>query len=271
MGRESTDVLYSTQSFFIVIVAINSLTCLVLNKKPWKLWEAILLVSPFILSIGFAQLAASRAPGTSAPAEFSMDQFLINSAIFVAYAACATGILMSKYELNLNDVFGVKTGSLIELLPIAFIIGFAIVPVMLLLQIGCIYLFNQLNISFEAQQSIQTLKSFDTPTKIAVFSIMPVIQAPLVEEILFRGILFPAMRVNAPRWLAYLFPALLFAVVHLSLLNLAPLFVLAIFLAWQYEKTGNLLCPILTHAGFNLCNILIAREIIPLQKLFPPS
>ena len=65
--------------------------------------------------------------------------------------------------------------------------------------------------------------------------------------------------------------SLLFAVVHLSLLNLVPLFVLALFLAWQYEKTGNLLCPIMTHAGFNLCNILIATGVIPLQKLFPES
>ena len=262
---------HSTQSFFIVIVAMPILTCLVLNKKPWKFWEAILLVSPFILSIGFTQLAASKAPATGAPAEFSMGHFLLNSAIFVAYAACATGILMSKYELNLNDVFGAKSSPLIELLPTAFIIGFAIVPIMLLLQMGCIFLFKQMNISVEAQQSIQTLKSFNTPTQIAVFSIMPVIQAPLVEEILFRGILFPSMRFNTPRWLAYLFPALLFAVAHLSLLNLAPLFVLALFLAWQYEKTGNLLCPILTHAGFNLCNILIATGIIPLHKLFPVS
>ena len=267
-----------------------------LNKKPWKLWEANLLVSPFILSIGFAQHAASRAPGTSAPAEFSMDQFLLISAIFVAYAACATGILMSKYELNLNDVFGVKTGPLIELLPIAFIIGFAIVPVMLLLQTGCIYLFKQMNISIVTQESMRTLESLDTPKEIAVFSIMPVIQAPLVEEILFRGILFPAMLSPAPRWLAYLcakvtaeilqtpimlstaprwlayfFPAWLFASVHLSPVNFVPLFVLALFLAWQYEKTGNLLCPILTHAGFNLCNILMATGVIPLQKLFPPS
>ena len=267
-----------------------------LNKKPWKLWEAILLVSPFILSIGFAQLAASKAPGTSAPAEFSMDQFLLNSAIFVAYAACATGILMSKYELNLNDVFGVKTGPLIELLPIAFIIGFAIVPVMLLLQMGCLYLFKQMDIPVETQKVVENLRSFDTPTQIAVFSIMPVIQAPLVEEILFRGILFPAMLSpaprwlakvvamvsaeilqtpiilsTAPRWLAYFFPAWLFAAVHLSLLNFVPLFVLALFLAWQYEKTGNLLCPILTHAGFNLCNILIATGVIPLQNLFPES
>ena len=215
--------------------------------------------------------AANRASTTGALAEFSMSQFLLNSAIFVAYAACATGILMSKYELNLNDVFGVKTGQSIELLPTAFIIGFAIVPVMLLLQKGCIDLFEHLNISIEAQKSIQTLKSFDTPTEIAVFSIMPVLQAPLVEETLFRGILFPAMRSTAPRWLAYLITALLFAVVHLSLLNFVPLFVLALFLSWQYEKTGNLLCPILTHAGFNLCNILIATGIIPLEKLFPPS
>jgi membrane protease YdiL (CAAX protease family) len=243
----------------------------VLDRKPWKIWEAALLISPFILAVAFAHIAAQRADGASAPPEFSLDQFLLNSAIFVAYAACATGILMSKYDLNLNRALGFKTGPLSELLPVAFLIGFAVVPFMLILQMVCIHLFQTLNIPIESQQSIRALRSIDSPLEVAVFSIMPVIQAPLVEETLFRGILFPALRSAMPRWLAFLIPALLFAIVHANLLNMVPLFVFALLLTWQYEKTGNLLCPILTHAGFNLCNILIATEVIPLNKLFPQS
>lgn len=242
-----------------------------LDRKPWKIWEAVLLISPFILAVAFAHLAAQHTTGASTPPEFSLNQFLLNSAIFVAYAACATGILMSKYDLNLDLTLGFKTGPLTELLPVALLIGFAVVPFMLILQMACIHIFQKLNIPIEAQESIRTLQSIDSPLEVAVFSIMPVLQAPLVEETLFRGILFPALRSALPRWLAFLIPALLFAVVHANLLSVVPLFVFALLLTWQYEKTGNILCPMLTHASFNLCNILIATGVIPLDKLFSES
>tara|TARA_Y100001934_G_scaffold60459_1_gene74871 strand:- start:61 stop:792 length:732 start_codon:yes stop_codon:yes gene_type:complete len=243
----------------------------VLDRKPWKLWEAALLISPFVLSIVVAQFAQSQIPANAPPPVFSLGNFLLNSVVFLAYAACAVGILMSKYELSLDAVLGLKKGPLAQLLPTAFFIGFAIVPLMFILQMGCNLFFKSMGIAVEAQKSIQTLKSMDTPFQILLFSLMPVIQAPLVEEILFRGILFPSLRISVPRWVAYCAPAFLFSAVHLSLLNALPLFALALLLTWQYEKTGNLLCPVLTHAGFNLCNVLLARGIIPLEKIIPPS
>jgi membrane protease YdiL (CAAX protease family) len=49
--------------------------------------------------------------------------------------------------------------------------------------------------------------------------------------------------------------SLLFALIHLNLAALFPLFVLALAFTWLYEHTDNLLAPIVAHALFNAANL----------------
>jgi membrane protease YdiL (CAAX protease family) len=79
-----------------------------------------------------------------------------------------------------------------------------------------------------------------------------VVFAPVVEEMLFRGILFPLLKKIGPSSFAYLMSALLFAVIHINLVTFIPLFFLGLVLAWLVERTDNLLAPITAHAVFNL-------------------
>lgn len=79
-----------------------------------------------------------------------------------------------------------------------------------------------------------------------------VIAAPVAEEIFFRGIIFNAWLREGGRRYAYIGSAALFAVIHLSLVSLLPIFALGLALAWVYERSGhNLLAPIAMHATVN--------------------
>ena len=70
---------------------------------------------------------------------------------------------------------------------------------------------------------------------------------PLVEEVLFRGILYPSVKqLGYPR-LALWGTSLFFGLIHSNLMTFVPLTVLSLLLVWLYERTGNLLAPILTH------------------------
>jgi membrane protease YdiL (CAAX protease family) len=51
--------------------------------------------------------------------------------------------------------------------------------------------------------------------------------------------------------------ALLFAATHHNAATFLPLTLLAIVLARLYEKTNNLLAPIITHSMFNAMNFLV--------------
>jgi membrane protease YdiL (CAAX protease family) len=89
-----------------------------------------------------------------------------------------------------------------------------------------------------------------------------VIGAPIAEEIFFRGVVFNAWLREGGRAYAYIGSAALFAVIHLSLVSLVPIFFLGLALAWVYERSGSLLAPIAMHAtvnGISVALTLLAR------------
>lgn len=82
--------------------------------------------------------------------------------------------------------------------------------------------------------------------------VMAVIVAPLVEELLFRGILQTLVRSYVGRpWLSVFVCAGLFASVHANPEHWPALFVLGIGLGYAYEKSGSLWQAIFVHALFN--------------------
>lgn len=107
------------------------------------------------------------------------------------------------------------------------------------------------------------------PGWLALGAVVAVVQAPIVEEVMFRGIIQSALRrwLGSP-WLAVLGSSLLFMAVHVhirpeppyvaGLESLAPLFVLAVVLGYNYERTGRLWPSIVIHGVFNAVNVIAA-------------
>ncbi len=93
-----------------------------------------------------------------------------------------------------------------------------------------------------------------------------VVVAPLLEEVIFRGLIQTALRsVNQSRnrWLVVIISAALFALFHGGVpwqVRLS-LFVLGIILGWLYERYGSLLPSLIVHAGFNAANTALALAI----------
>ncbi len=89
--------------------------------------------------------------------------------------------------------------------------------------------------------------------------VLAVVIAPLVEEMLFRGVLQTALRSYTGRpWLSIAITAALFARIHTDAPHWPALFVLAMGLGYAYEKSGSLLRPIFMHALFNGITIVAA-------------
>jgi uncharacterized protein len=89
------------------------------------------------------------------------------------------------------------------------------------------------------------------PWALAGFAFTAVVLAPLFEETLFRGVLLPVL---GQRWGAIpglVASALLFAMAHLSLGELAPLLVLGLGLGWLRLRSGRLAPCVLMHAFWN--------------------
>ncbi|WP_338438826.1 type II CAAX endopeptidase family protein [Synechococcus elongatus] len=93
----------------------------------------------------------------------------------------------------------------------------------------------------------------DTGSRSALFWfwVTAAIAAPLFEEVLFRGFLMASLT----RWLpvrgAIALSGLLFALAHLSLSEVLPLFALGCLLGDVYARSRNLLAPMLLHGLWN--------------------
>jgi membrane protease YdiL (CAAX protease family) len=81
-----------------------------------------------------------------------------------------------------------------------------------------------------------------------------VLLAPVAEEAVFRGIIYPAIKQFGYPRLALWGTSLLFAAVHMNLVTFVPLATLAVVLTMLYERTDNLLAPITAHVLFNALN-----------------
>ncbi|MFJ5771639.1 lysostaphin resistance A-like protein [Psychrobacillus sp. NPDC093180] len=85
------------------------------------------------------------------------------------------------------------------------------------------------------------------------FMIIPiVIFGPLVEELVFRRIIFHVLSVKFNLFMSIILTSLLFSSWHLSLISFPELFWLSIVLSYSYYLTNRLLAPIILHIVWNL-------------------
>jgi membrane protease YdiL (CAAX protease family) len=90
---------------------------------------------------------------------------------------------------------------------------------------------------------------------IAAFTFLAAVAAPFMEEFVYRGFLFNALKRYAPVWLSAIVSGVLFGLSHGSPSALLPLAASGIVLAYVYQRSGSLTASMLTHALFNLVNV----------------
>lgn len=107
------------------------------------------------------------------------------------------------------------------------------------------------------QDSVKLLQTTRDPLTLALMAVAATVAAPLCEEIVFRGYLYPAAKKFAGPWVAGICSALVFAAAHNSLAPLLPLFYFGCLLVLAYELTGSLWAPIAMHFCFNTATVVI--------------
>ncbi|MGC9526524.1 MAG: CPBP family intramembrane glutamic endopeptidase [Limnospira sp.] len=91
---------------------------------------------------------------------------------------------------------------------------------------------------------------------LAIFFVTASIAAPAFEELMFRGFLLPSLTRYLPLWGAIAASGFFFAVAHLNISEVLPLFVLGMVLGFVYTRSRNLLAPMLLHSLWNSGTLL---------------
>ena len=189
----------------------------------------------------------------------TLPEAILNNIIFLIIGAFVFSFASFVRGRNPNHIFGLNKISFAKTL--LWGLG-AMVPVYILLGLGS-YI-TQLIIPSkeqgpEMQEIVHTMISSNDITIRITLLFSAIIVAPMVEEIIFRGYIYPILKRYSHRLFAGFMTSLLFAVVHGHVEGLVPLLFLAIILTFCYEVTGSIFVPILIHAlfnGINSCFIL---------------
>ena len=75
--------------------------------------------------------------------------------------------------------------------------------------------------------------------------------APVLEEMLFRGVILRAFLHRYPKGAAISVSALYFGIAHLNVYQFALAFLLGLVLGWLFERSRSLLPCIALHAVYN--------------------
>ena len=128
-------------------------------------------------------------------------------------------------------------------------------------------LLSGLGIEPKSQDLVELFMETKNPLVLAGLILGAVVLAPLMEETLFRGYLYRFFRGKWNVLPANMASSFFFAAIHGNAGALFPLFVLSIFMTHTYEKTGNLMTPILYHSMFNGLTLLVLLNVEKLPEV----
>ncbi|WP_332696811.1 CPBP family intramembrane glutamic endopeptidase [Halalkalibacter lacteus] len=106
---------------------------------------------------------------------------------------------------------------------------------------------------------VEFAKAF--PAFILVISVI----GPILEEIVFRLVIFGALYKRFNFWISGILSSLIFAAVHMDFTHLLVYTAMGLVFAFLYVKTKRILVPIIAHVAINLfvsvVNVLLADQL----------
>ncbi|MDT8862410.1 CPBP family intramembrane metalloprotease [Alkalihalobacillus sp. MEB130] len=106
---------------------------------------------------------------------------------------------------------------------------------------------------------VEFAKAF--PAFIIVISVI----GPILEEIVFRLVIFGALYKRFNFWIAGILSSIIFAAVHMDFTHLLVYTAMGLVFAYLYVKTKRILVPIIAHVAINLfvsiVNVLLADQL----------
>ena len=231
-----------------------------LTAKPWRDEAVIQFCGAQLLCFCLAVMAAFVLQIAKLPAFQPPDGFgavLMTTLGFQGVTWVLMFFFLRQHRIGCLDAFGFHGPQLFRALLLAALVAIFILPVVWGLQYLSAEALDRLGWPSEEQVAIQLLVNTKTWWMRIYLGVFAIVLAPVAEEFIFRGLLYPFVKqLGSPRF-AFFGVSAIFALIHLDLGTLVPLFALALALTWLYETTDNLVAPIAAHALFNAANFIL--------------
>ncbi len=234
------------------------------SAVPWGLWDVVIL---FLVYFGLQSFFAAFV--------FLSDHFHLFSErtlhyISLFWATLGVNILIAlfifsyfqkKYRLRWKDLgfYKKKIKSYLGLGGLGYLAFIPLFFLLILLSSGVCSLFG---VEPQPHVLIDILKEEKSFWVLGGLALFASVVGPIIEEILFRGVLYSAVRKKWGVNKGLMVTSLFFALIHFNFFQFIPIFGLGLALTWLYEKTGNLLPSIAMHALNNTVSLALTFTLL---------
>lgn len=226
-----------------------------LEGRPWHVFDVGLVLC--VVAVGQILVGLLYTPDAHDHSWQSSAQFMLETMLaFHGTAALAIWFLFRVRRMNWRQSFGVCRGKTAREVFFAIVGYLAAFPVICVAALLAGLLLTALGEEQTFQQVITMVVGPDQSILTRVYlCVLAVVVAPVVEEILFRGMALPVLTRYIGFPSAVGITSVVFALMHGHVPSLAPLFVVAVAFSLGYTLTGSLRVPIVMHAVFNAVNL----------------
>jgi uncharacterized protein len=232
------------------------------TRRPpalWKVRDALLvmvagflfLATALITTLGLFELQQGNPHATEPRAAIST---LVSTLFFLFLLWMMYIVVVKRYRCSWR-MLGMRSVAWQWLAAVPFVFALLTFSYVLMLR-GMVAIFGP-TVQWPKPLTSTTVAATQQPLLEALVVLTGVVLTPLAEELLFRGVLYQALRRSMPVGSAAVLSALIFAAMHLSVVLFVPLTLMGIVLAIVFERSGSIIPTILIHACNNGIILLI--------------
>lgn len=181
-------------------------------------------------------------------------------------ASIVAGVLFGGVSLALfrRNLFGIRPeeDTENEFNPLYWVMMFAIMTVAL----EGIFLFINSRV---ADPGLETRVEFIEESGILAYTVLAVVIAPVVEELIFRVFCYHLLKKMWSMFPAMIFTSVLFGIVHGTLAHLVTATMLGIFFCLSCEYTGKWYVSILGHFLYNVITVFFLNDWFKQEAVQP--
>ena len=252
-----------TSAKFFYPAAVAAFGCLAGTlaslRQPWRLDNLMRRLLTALSCLYASFLIGAWVQHGAGAAEVSTRRMLLSILSFQGAGMVLIACLLREYGEGWAEAFGWRN-QWGQALLLGVIMASLFLPVGWALEAASALVLKNLpalGLQPEVQPAVQVLQQAVSWPARGALGLVTILLAPVGEELLFRGTLYPWVKQAGFPRLALWGTAAGFAAIHLNAGIFVPLLALALILTALYEWTNNLLAPIAAHSVFNALNFAL--------------
>lgn len=222
----------------------------VISERSWNTQQVVILLAALFMLYFAAMFSGPFFYEEQIPFVRLMITLCIYTVLMVLI-----GITNKRNGGNWAVSLGMGCSNLWKLV-FAPVVYLAVIPLIILVSKGYHLLLEQLSSSEVELQEVAQIVSGNLSWLEVLYILTAIFVAPIYEEMMFRGVLFPYVVKRAGLAPAVVLVSVLFAFMHFHLPSFVPLLMLSSALCLAYRHTGSLWTSIGVHMIFNAVSIL---------------